>query len=69
MDTTFEGTYLYLPDAVSPSCGGVVLEIFSEKDPKNPITKAIEAETIERADWEPYRKAHVAAPSPDPKKN
>jgi S1-C subfamily serine protease len=71
MDTTFQGTYVYLPDAVSPSCGGVVLEIFSEKDPKNPITKAIEAETIERvwADWEPYRKAHVAAPSPGAKKN
>jgi V8-like Glu-specific endopeptidase len=71
MDTTFQGKYVYLPEAVSPSCGGVVLEIFSEKDPKNPITKTIEAETIERvwADWEPYRKAHVAAPTPEPKKN
>jgi S1-C subfamily serine protease len=71
MDTTFQGTYLYLLDVVSPACGGVVLEIFSEKDPNHAITKVIEPETIERvwADWEPYRRAHAASTAASPQKN
>jgi hypothetical protein len=71
MDTTYQGAYVYSPDAISPACGGVVLEIFSEKDPKMAITHAVEAETVERiwADLEPYRKAHSAAPAPSPKKD
>ena len=58
VDTTFQGRYVYLPDAVSPSCGGVTLEIFSEKDPNAPIGRPIEAVTIDRvwADFQPYRK-------------
>ena len=32
-DTTTEGFYSYQPDAISPNCGAVTLEIFSEKDP------------------------------------
>ena len=61
MDTTFQGRYVYLPDAMSPACGGVVLEIFSEKDPNAPVTKPVEAATVERvwADLEPYRKTHT----------
>ena len=58
-DTTFQGRYTYLPEAISPSCGGMTLEIFSEKDPGTPITKPLDAETIQRVwnDFEPYRKA------------
>jgi hypothetical protein len=58
VDTTFQGRYTYLPDAVGPSCGSVVLEIYSEKDPDTPLTKAIEQTTIDRvwADMDPYRK-------------
>jgi len=71
MDTTYQGNYVYLPDAISPACGSVAVEIFSEKDPKTAITHAVEAETIERvwADLEPYRKAHAAGPAPSPKKD
>jgi len=58
VDTTMEGFYSYPPDAISPSCGGVSLEIFSEKDPNTPITLPVETATVERvwADFEPYRK-------------
>jgi S1-C subfamily serine protease len=58
MDTTTQGWYTYPPDAISPSCGSVSLEIFSEKDPNTPITQAVETATVDRvwADFEPYRK-------------
>jgi len=58
IDTTTQGFYSYAPDAISPSCGGVSLEIFSEKDPNTPITQPIETATVERiwTDFEPYRK-------------
>ena len=59
VDTTFEGIYEYLPDAVSPSCGGVTLDIYSEKDPSVPISKPMEAATVDRvwSDFDPYRKS------------
>ena len=59
MDTTFQGHYSYLPDAISPACGNVVLEVYSEKEPTIAISKTIEPATLERiwADLEPYRKA------------
>jgi S1-C subfamily serine protease len=64
VDTTFQGRYSYLPDAVSPSCGNVRLEIFSEKDPNTPLTKSVDQATVDRvwADFEPYRKAQPAQP-------
>lgn len=62
VDTTYQGRYTYLPEAISPSCGGITLEIFSEKDPNTPTTKTLDAATIQRvwSDFEPYRKAHPA---------
>lgn len=62
VDTTFQGRYTYLPDAVSPACGGVTLEIFSEKDPNTPVSKAIDAATVDRvwADFDAYRKTQSA---------
>ena len=70
VDTTFSGAYVYSPDAVSPACGSVVVEIFSEKDQNTPISKLVDPSTIERVwdDFEPYRKAH-AAQHPEPKTN
>jgi S1-C subfamily serine protease len=64
VDTTFQGRYVYLPDAVSPACGGMTLEIYSEKDPNTPISKPIEAATVDRvwADFGPYRNAQAAQP-------
>jgi S1-C subfamily serine protease len=63
VDTTFQGIYVYGPDTMSPSCGPVTLEIFSEKDANTPFTRPIDTITVERvwADLEPYRKAHIAS--------
>jgi len=58
IDTTMQGMYSYPPDAISPTCGSMSLEIFSEKDPSTPITQPVETATVQRvwADFEPYRK-------------
>lgn len=58
VDTTYEGLYEYLPDAVSPSCGGVALEIFSEKDPSQAVSRPVDPATVERVwnDFDPYRR-------------
>lgn len=57
--TTVEGFYSYQPDAISPNCGNVTLEIFSDKDPGTPITLSVDSATVERiwGDMEPYRRA------------
>lgn len=66
VDTTYQGRYVYQADAVSPACGNVELEIFSEKDPNTPITKHIEAATVERVwgDFDAVRKAQPAQSAP-----
>jgi hypothetical protein len=40
----------------------VVLEVYSEKDPTTPVTKTVDAATIDRvwADMEPYRKMQAS---------
>jgi hypothetical protein len=55
--TTTAGFYSYQPDAISPNCGIVKLEIFSENAPRIPIIRSVSAATVERiwADMEPYR--------------
>ena len=65
VDTTFQGIYEYLPDAVTPACGTVVLEIYSEKDPGTPEIRPVDPATVQRvwSDFEPFRQAH-AAPAP-----
>jgi hypothetical protein len=62
VDTTFQGRYVYLADAVNPTCGNVVLEIFSEKDPNTPVSRPIEAATVERVwgDFDAFRRAQPA---------
>ena len=68
VDTTFQGVYEYQADAVTPTCGNVVLEIFSEKDPNSPESKSIDAATVQRVwnDFDPFRQAHLAPPAPVP---
>jgi S1-C subfamily serine protease len=69
VDTTFQGRYVYQADGLTPSCGSVVLEIYTEKDPNSPIGKPIESSTVERVwkDFEAYRKAQSAqAPAAKP---
>ena len=55
-DATYVGIYSYPADAVTPSCGRVVLELYSEKEPDKPISKVLDAKTIQRisADFQPY---------------
>jgi len=65
-DTTFQGGYEYGPDALTPECGNVTVEIFSEKDPTTPFSRAIDATTVQRVweDFDAYRKAFPAAAKP-----
>jgi len=67
VDTAFQGIYEYQADAVTPACGNVVLEIYSEKDPNTPESKPIDAATVERVwiDFDAFRQAHPAS-SPAP---
>jgi len=69
VDTAFQGIYEYQADAVTPACGNVVLEIFSEKDPNTPESRPIDAATVQRvwSDFDAFRQAHPASsPAPAP---
>jgi hypothetical protein len=59
-DATYVGIYSYPADAVSPSCGKVRLELYSEKQPDKPEVKELDNKTVDRiwTDFEPYRDAH-----------
>jgi len=63
VDTTFQGVYEYQADSVTPACGNVVLEIFSEKAPNSPESKSVDTATIQRVwnDFDAFRQARVAA--------
>jgi hypothetical protein len=63
VDTTFQGIYEYPADAVAPACGNMVLEIYSEKDPNTPVSRPIDAATVDRiwADFDAFRRAHPAS--------
>jgi len=65
VDTTFQGSYEYLPDAVSPACGDVVLEIYSEKSPNTPEIRPVNPATIQRvwADFDAFRRAESGPPT------
>jgi len=58
-DATYAGIYSYPADAISPACGQVRLEVFSEKNPTKADTKNLDAKSILRIsqDFEPYLKA------------
>lgn len=68
VDTTFQGIYEYQADAVTPACGNVVLEIYSEKDPGTPESKPVDSATIQRVwnDFDAFRQAHPAPPAAVP---
>ncbi len=56
-DATYQGLYTYPSDAVSPECGPVVLDIYSEKDPNKYTRKVLSDKTVGRvwADFAAYR--------------
>lgn len=64
-DATYVGIYSYPADAVSPSCGKVRLELYSEKQPDKPEVKELDERTINQiwGDFQPYRDTHKQAPS------
>ena len=59
-DATYVGIYSYPPDAVSPACGRVTLELYSEKDPAKSESKDLDQKSIDRiwSDFRPYLAAH-----------
>jgi S1-C subfamily serine protease len=62
-DATYVGIYSYPPDAISPSCGKVTVQLFSEKDPSKSESKDLDPKTIDRIwnDFRPYLAAHGGA--------
>lgn len=60
----FYGTYLYPPDAISPSCGKMTLEVYSTAEPNTPLVKVLEPSQVNRVwqDFEPYRKGQTTPP-------
>ncbi|HVS89143.1 MAG TPA: S1C family serine protease [Candidatus Acidoferrum sp.] len=55
-DATYVGFYSYPADAISPSCGRVVLQLYSEKEPDKPVSKVLDPKTVQRisTDFQPY---------------
>jgi hypothetical protein len=62
-DATYVGIYSYPADAVSPVCGKVTLQLFSEKDPGKPESKELDQKSVNRVwnDFRPYLSAHANA--------
>jgi S1-C subfamily serine protease len=58
-DATYEGLYIYPPDAISPTCGRMILEMYSEKKPDKPTSETVQEKTVTKIwnDFEPYREA------------
>jgi S1-C subfamily serine protease len=59
-DTTYGGLYTYLAGPILSNCSSATLEIYSEKNPEQPLVRAVEPAILSRvrADFEPYRKQH-----------
>lgn len=59
-DATYVGIYSYPPDAITPECGKVTLQIFSEKDPAKAESKDLGPKSIDRVwnDFRPYLIVH-----------
>ncbi|MGE5325514.1 MAG: S1C family serine protease [Deltaproteobacteria bacterium] len=66
-DAAYQGFYVYGPEAISPSCGQVALEIYPQKDSSAPTTKILEAKTVTRvwSDFEPFRNSLSKAGNTD----
>lgn len=62
-DATYVGIYSYPPDAISPACGKVTLQLYSEKYPDKSESKELDQKSIDRVwnDFRPYLAAHGGA--------
>ena len=56
-ETIDEGLYVFDPGALGPQCGGIKLELYSEKDPEKGGSRAIDPKVIQHVwdDFAPYR--------------
>jgi S1-C subfamily serine protease len=59
-DATYVGIYSYPPDAITPSCGKVTLQLYSEKQPDKSESKDLDQKSIDRIwnDFRPYLSVH-----------
>ncbi|HZV89902.1 MAG TPA: trypsin-like peptidase domain-containing protein [Candidatus Binatus sp.] len=55
-DATYVGIYSFPAEAIQPTCGEVVLQLYSEKDPNKASSKVLDSKAIERiwSDFQPY---------------
>ncbi len=62
--SAFYGSYVYPPDAISPSCGKMTIEVYSTAEPNTPLVKVLEPSQVNRVwqDFEPYRKGQTTPP-------
>lgn len=60
-DATYVGIYSYPPDAISPTCGKVRLELYSEKTPDKPEAKDLDQNSVNHVwnDFQPYLNGHA----------
>jgi putative serine protease PepD len=60
-DATFDGLYKYPANAITPQCGTVTLQLFSEKDPDHGKEKVLEQKTVNAviSDFVPYLALHT----------
>jgi S1-C subfamily serine protease len=58
-DASYEGVYTYLPDAISPTCKQVSVEVYLSKEPDKPLVKVLEPNAVTQIwnDFDPFRKA------------
>ncbi len=60
----FYGNYVYPPDAISPSCSKMTIEVYSSAEANTPLVKVLEPSQVNRVwqDFEPYRKGQTTPP-------
>jgi S1-C subfamily serine protease len=56
-DAIYEGLYVFDPHALGPHCGTVKLVLYSEKEPENGDTRAVDPSVVQQIwqDFAPYR--------------
>lgn len=58
-DSSYEGNYTYQPDAISPACKQVSVEVYLSKEPDKPLVKVLDPNAVSQiwSDFDPFRKA------------
>jgi len=61
-DATYEGAYTYPPDAISPKCKQISVEVVPVKEPDKPLVKVLDPSAVTQIwnDFDPFRKAQEA---------